>query len=224
MAHWVEKEGRRANRNLLIINVVLLVGAVLIFVLVPNIDYRSDYVGIGFGVVVVLITGWNCLKAMRRNSEIQTTPVWRHAAVYGDVDQLAAQIEQDQLAGKTKYGKLVLTPAWAIRRSLFNTWVSPLADLAWAYKKVTKHYTNFIPTGKTYAAVLVGRHRQRIEVQMSQKKTDQLLADLAIRVPWAIFGFSNELDTAWKKDPGGFVAAVDSRRQQLAAKSGAAGG
>ena len=222
MSHWVEREGRRANRNLLITNVVLLVGTILIFVLNPNIDYRSDYVPIAIGVGVLLLAGWNCIKAMRRSSEIQTTPVWRHAAVYGNVEQLASQIEQDQQMGKTKYGKLLLTQAWLIRRNFFSTWVSPLADLAWVYKKVTKHYTNFIPTGKSYAAVIVGRHRQRIEVQMSQKKTDQFLADLATRVPWAIFGYSKEIETAWQKDPGGFVATVDSRHEQLASKSVAA--
>lgn len=101
--------------------------------------------------------------------------------------------------------------------------MSPLGDLAWAYKKVTKHYTNFIPTGKSYAAILYGRHRQRLEVSMPQKKTDQLLADLAARVPWAIFGYSKDIAAAWQKDPDGFVATVDSRRQKLAAKSGSAG-
>lgn len=157
---------------------------------------------------------------MRRYSEIQTSPVWKHAAVYGNVEHVAAQIEQEQQMGNTKYGRLVMTPSWLIRKNFFATWMSPLDDLAWVHKKVTKHYTNMIPTGKSYAAVIVGRHRQRIEVQMSQKKTDQLLADLAGKAPWAIYGYSKEIETAWQKDPAGFVAAVDSRRQQLAAKQG----
>jgi hypothetical protein len=224
MAHWVEREARRANRNLLITNLVFLVGAILVFALNTDIDYRSDYIPIAIGVGILLLAGWNCIKAMRRYSEIQTTPVWKHAAVYGNVEQLASQIEQDQQMGKTKYGKLVLTPSWLIRKSFFSTWVSPVNDLAWVHKKVTKHYTNFIPTGKSYAAVIVGRHRQRIEVQMSQKKTDQLLADLAARAPWAIFGYSKDIETAWQKDPAGFVAAVDSRREQVTSKPGAGGG
>lgn len=178
MAHWVEAEARRANRNLLITNAVLLVGTIAIFaVTAKDIDLSTQYIPVAVGVGILLLCGWNCVKAMRRYGEIQTTPAWRHVAVYGNVEQIAAQIEQELQTGKMKYGKLTVTPSWIVRRSLFSTWVSPLGDLAWAYKKVTKHYTNFIPTGKSYAAILVGRHRQRIEVSMSQKKTDQLLAD-----------------------------------------------
>lgn len=224
MAHWVETEARRANRNLLITNVVLLLGTIVIFAVnAKDIDLSSAYIPVAIGVGVLLLSGWNCFKAFRRYGEIQTTPVWRHAAVYGDVEQIAAQIDQELQTGKMKYGKLMVTPSWIVRRSFFSTWVSPVGDLAWAYKKVTKHYTNFIPTGKSYAAILYGCHRQRLEVSMPQKKTDQLLADLAARVPWAIFGYSKDIAAAWQKDPGGFVATVDSRRQKLAAKSGSAG-
>lgn len=216
MAHWVEGEARRANRNLLITNLIFFVSTIVMF---TNREiYRdANYAVIGIGAALLLLCGWNCFKAMRRYSEIQTSPVWRHAAIYGNVEDVAARIEQEQTMGKTKYGKLVVLPSWLIRRSFFSTWMCPLNDLAWVHKKVTKHYTNFIPTGKTYAAVIVGCHRQRIEVQMSQKKTDQLLADLAGRAPWAIYGYSKEIQTAWQKDPGGFVTTVESRRQKLAA-------
>jgi hypothetical protein len=58
---------------------------------------------------------------------------------------------------------------------------------------------------------------------MSQKKVEALLAEMATRVPWAIYGFNSDLDNVWKKDHGGFVAAVDSRREQAAARPAAAG-
>jgi hypothetical protein len=112
------------------------------------------------------------------------------------------------------YGKLHLTLSWLIKRRLFDTWISPLDDIVWAYKKVTKHSINFIPTGKSYTAILVGRHRQRIEVKLSNKTADEILNELAIRVPWAIYGFSRDLERVWKSDPGGFIAAVDQRRSQ----------
>jgi hypothetical protein len=95
--------------------------------------------------------------------------------------------------------------------------------MVWVYKKVTKHSINFIPTGKTYSVVLVGRHRQRIEEQMKEKAVNEMLADLAARVPWALFGFTKELEKAWQKDPAGVIAAVDSRYQQQNSKSAAAG-
>jgi hypothetical protein len=54
---------------------------------------------------------------------------------------------------------------------------------------------------------------------MSQKNADQLLANLAARVPWAIYGYSKDIGGAWQKDPSGFVAAVEVRRQQAASKA-----
>jgi hypothetical protein len=187
-------------------------------------DYRSNgYTMLMIGLPVLALALWNCLKAMRRISEIQTSPVWKHLAVYGDAEQLSQQIEAElQPAMIRKYGKLQIAQQWMVRRKSFSTWVSPTADLVWVYKKVTKHSVNFIPTGKTYSVVLVGRHRQRIEEQMKEKAVNEMLADLTARVPWALFGFTQDLEKAWKKDPAGVIAAVDSRYQQYKSAGSAA--
>jgi hypothetical protein len=79
---------------------------------------------------------------------------------------------------------------------------------------VTKHSVNFIPTGKTYSVILVGRHRQRTEEQMKEKAVNDLLMELAGKVPWALFGFDQNLDKAWRKDLAGVIRTVDLRRQQ----------
>jgi hypothetical protein len=154
-------------------------------------DYRSNgYTMLMIGLPLLAFALWNCLKAMRRISEIQLSPVWKHLVVYGNAEQLSQQIEAElQPAMVRKYGKLQIAQQWMVRRKTFSTWVSPIADLVWVYKKVTKHSVNFIPTGKTYSVVLVGRHRQRIEEQMKEKAVNEMLADLTTRVPWVLFWF-----------------------------------
>jgi hypothetical protein len=187
-------------------------------------NYRNDgYAMLIIGLPLLALAGWNLWKAMRRVSEIQTSPVWKHLAAYGNAEQLSQQIEAEfQPAMVRKYGKLQLAPQWMVRRKMFSTWVSPVGDLVWIYKKVTKHSVNFIPTGKTYSVVLVGRHRQRTEEQMKEKAVNEMLGDLAARVPWALFGFTQDLEKAWRKDPAGVIAAVDSRYQQMTNKAAAA--
>jgi hypothetical protein len=180
-------------------------------------NYRSDgYIMLIIGLPLMALAGWNLWKAMRRVSEIQTSPVWKHLAVYGNAEQLSQQIEAElQPAMTRKYGKLRLTQQWMVRRKLFTTWVSPVGDMVWIYKKVTKHSVNFIPTGKTYSVVLVGRHRQRTEEQMKEEAVNEMLGDLAARLPWALFGFTKDLEKAWTKNPASVIAAVDARYQQI---------
>ena len=188
-------------------------------------NYRSNgYTMLIIGLPLLALALWNCLKGIRRSSEIEISPVWKHLALYGNAEQLSQQIEAElQPAMIRKYGKLQIAQQWMVRRKTFSTWVSPIGDLVWVYKKVTKHSVNFIPTGKTYSVVLVGRHRQRIEEQMKENAVNEMLADLAARVPWILFGFTQDLEKAWRKDPAGVIAAVDSRYQQFNNKSAAAG-
>jgi hypothetical protein len=183
-------------------------------------NYRSNgYTMLIIGLPLLALALWNCLKGMRRISEIQISPVWKHLAVYGNAEQLSQQIEAElQPAMIRKYGNLQIAQQWMVRRKTFSTWVSPIGDLVWVYKKVTKHSVNFIPTGKTYSVIIVGRHRQRIEEQMKENAVNEMLADLAARVPWILFGFTQDLDKAWRKDPAGVIAAVDSRYQQMKAQ------
>jgi uncharacterized protein DUF6709 len=176
-------------------------------------DYRTQgYWALGIGIPLFLLSGWNISKALRRNAEPQFAPIYRQLAIYGNTDHLSMQIGSDLQSPHTTYGGLHLTSAWLIKRSLFGSWISPVDDIVWVYKKVTKHSVNFIPTGKSYASVLVGRHGQRIEVKLSNKTADELLSELVVRVPWAVYGFSREIERVWKDDPRGFVVAVDEQR------------
>ncbi|HEX4606385.1 MAG TPA: DUF6709 family protein [Candidatus Angelobacter sp.] len=187
-------------------------------------DYRDN----GYTILIVCLpffalAMWNCLKAARRMSELQLSPVWKHLAAFGDAQQISSQIEAELQPGATRaYGKLQLTQQWMVRRKFFSTWVSPVGDLVWIYKKVTKHSVNFIPTGKTYSLVMAGRHRQRLEEQMKEKTVNDLLNDLAGRVPWALFGFDQKLEQTWRKTPDQFISAVDARYQQYKAKAAGA--
>jgi uncharacterized protein DUF6709 len=223
---WVDTESNRANRNLLIVNVILGLAAGAGCVDIVS-DIVSDWnFAAPFGVWVEALVlgaifgfaGWNCLKAINRYRNIESAPIWRRLAVYGQPQQLSAEIDQDLLAPAVKYKSMKLTPHWMIMRQFFSSYVSPISDVAWVYALVTRHRTNGIPTGKSYSAVILGRHKQRFNVRASRKKVDALIAEIGQRAPWAIFGFSEELRTAWNKNHPGFLAAVDERRRKLGLK------
>jgi hypothetical protein len=56
------------------------------------------------------------------------------------------------------------------------------------------------------------RFGKPLQMRSRQKKIDAILALLAERTPWAVFGYSNDLSTALRTNWGGFIAAVDQRK------------
>jgi hypothetical protein len=223
MASWVEGEARRANRNLLVVNGIIVIGGIALAIAnISDINFSRDFWPVLIVSLVFLLGVWNCIKAIRRYGELQTAPVWKHLSVYGNTEQLSLEIEQQRLGSKKKYGNLEVTGSWLVNKSLFSTWVSPIGDLAWVYKKVTKHSVNMIPTGKTYSVIVYGRHKQHIEVSMKEKQVTELMSEFAARVPWAIYGYSKDLEATWRKNPANLIGTVDSRYEQYKAKSSSA--
>jgi len=136
----------------------------------------------------------------------------RRVAQWGQLDWTASQIEQEVKNPAYKLGGTTITQSFVVSQQFFRFDVSRIDDLLWAYKKVTKHSVNFIPTGKSYAAELVFADR-RETVPGSADTVDGLLAHLATRVPWVVFGYDKELESEVKRDPQGFKAAIDERRE-----------
>jgi len=186
-------------------------------------DYRKEgYWVLGTATPLLFLAGWNILKVFRRQSEPQTTPVWSRLAQLGDPQQLSMQIEAEENQACTKYGNLLVTQSWLLRRKFFSTWVWPAENVVWAYKKLIKRSVHFIPVGTDYAVVLVDRYSQRIELQMTEAAVESLLGHLAARVPEAIYSFDQQIADAWRKDAATFIAMIDTRRQ-ASAKAAAAG-
>jgi hypothetical protein len=64
------------------------------------------------------------------------------------------EAEREALAPRYKGGGWLVTDKFLVQSTLFSFDLLRLYDLLWAYKRVTKHSVNFIPTGKTHQAVL----------------------------------------------------------------------
>jgi hypothetical protein len=60
--------------------------------------------------------------------------------------------------------------------------------------------------------IMYDRYGKPPSIQAGQKKVDAILNLLVERAPWAIFGYSDELNQTLRTNWGGFVAAVDAKR------------
>src|SRR5437870_3174601 len=139
------------------------------------------------------------------------------AATMAQGDLIGTAVEARREADSPRYrgGGWRVTDKYLIQSAPFAFDLLRLSDLLWAYKKVTKHSVNFIPTGKTYACVLAC-YGGTAEVTGREKDVDSLLSFAAERAPWAVFGFTDELSRVFRQKTADFCAAVEQRKHELA--------
>jgi hypothetical protein len=160
-------------------------------------------------------------QSLYRIAVPEAHPAMKALRYYGDPGAISAQLAQElRIEGdREKYGEARVTSRWLVQITAFKTDIIRLSDIAWAYPKVIKHYTSFIPTGKTYFVVVHDRHGQRFEVGAAKDSVPVFLRSVQLKTPWAIFGFSEPLKKAWEKNRAQFLRNVDSRRQAISAEA-----
>lgn len=180
--------------------------------------FRSAaYWGLGVGLPLGLLAIVNITKAVRRSRDFTKSPILASIGHFGQPAQYIAAIIDEELRRWGNHSPLegtVLTRSWLLRESFFGLDVVNLNDVVWIYRKVTKHYVNFIPIGRTHAVVICDRHGRRLECNGTEEGVLKLLASLVGRLPWVAAGYSKELETAFEKRPADFVAAIYQRREE----------
>ena len=148
--------------------------------------------------------------------EPSSHPIAKRIESWGDFIGVAVATERESLS--PRYGGKngwMITDQFLIQSTFFTFDVLRLSDLLWAYKTVTRHSVNFIPTGKTYAAVMIC-YGGAARIESSEKTTEEILGFVAQRAPSAIFGFTKELERYFNKNTSDFCAVVEQRKRELA--------
>ncbi len=181
-------------------------------------DFRST----GYVAIVILV----CLCAFLAYISI---PAWRHlrnpalhplikrSGSWGNPMLIASAIEQQSSTPRFKAGGWTVTKEFLIKSTFFTFDILRVCDLLWAYKKVTQHRINFIPAGKSYAAILIC-YGGTAEIAGSEIAADHVLSLAAASAPWAVFGFSQEIQDFFNKSASDFRAAIESRKQEMLKK------
>jgi hypothetical protein len=156
------------------------------------------------------------LPALRHILAPESHPTTALVATWGDPIGVALAAELE--AGSPRFKGLndwTVGNQFLICPAFFNFEVLRLTDLLWGYKAVTKHRVNFIPTGKTYDAVLVC-YGGTATIQGNEETVDEILAFAAQRIPWAVFGFSKKIQECFRKSTRDFCNAVEQRKHDWA--------
>lgn len=167
----------------------------------------------GFSILGILLIG----LALRRYAQPDSHPLLAKLQKYGLVHDVRMQIDSEirSEGGGQRFGKLQFTTNWVLQSLAYKTNVMRVRDVLWAYPKVTKHYHNGIPTGKTYSAIIRDAQGQSVEVSGKKDTVPQLLQSLQQRMPWILIGYSKELEALWQKEKPRFFALAEQRRAKL---------
>ncbi len=175
----------------------------------------TGYVALALGIPLFGLCLWGLARAIRRINDPSTHPILRSLSRFGPPDYVASQIDAEMLAANPKAGGVQLTANWLVHATPASLKATRIDDVVWAYKQVTQHRTNGIPTGKTYTAQIWDRHGVCITVTGKELVVDQAIEAIAQRVPWVLAGYSPELEKTWKQNRAAVVDAVEQRRRQV---------
>lgn len=184
-------------------------------------DFRSmGYLGLAIGAVLMLLALWNLTKAARRATNPEAHPTYLALGAYGPVQAMVASVDAEAGSpSSTWVGKTLITPHWLVRTTLFGVDVIRAEDIVWIYKKVTQRRVYFVPAGKSHAAVLWNKQGKPAELMGNEEQVTNILATVARQVPWALVGYTAELDKAWRSDRQAVVQAVADRQRELRSQS-----
>jgi len=178
--------------------------------------WNEDRVILTIGGVMLAALGlWFAGLGLRRQLQPEAHPLFSKLTQYGGLQDIRMRIDSEMRSegGGEKFGKLHVTSNWLINAMPFKTNIMATRDVAWAYAKVTKHYHNGIPTGKTYSAIIRDSKGQSMEVMRGRKNSvPQMMDSLKRRMPWVVLGYTKELDQLWQHDKSKFFETVEKLR------------
>jgi hypothetical protein len=160
-----------------------------------------------------LLAIWNLFRWTQRNGNAGLHPIGKALQHYGEPQSVSEAIENEVRASdRISLGPLTLTQSWLFGQWAFGLRIFKVDDIVWVFKKVTKHYHAFIPTGKTYSMIVHTRAGKRVEISAKEKPIDATLEQIRTRAPWIINGFDARLAKVWQKEKQEVINAADQRK------------
>lgn len=212
--NFIGKQIKRCNRNLLIVNVALILTIAWAF-------FTNCFYGLGiwFGLIITAISILaiaNIIKAMRRNSNSAIHPINKELSRFGPVQKVVESINKEIKEDKNNLSldNSIITSSWLLRPSFFAMNIFLLGELVWIHQRITTNSTYGIETGKDYAVAIYNRHGKHLEFKSREHNANSIMGVISSRAPWVIAGYSDELMKLWESNRNAFITLVDGRRTQ----------
>ncbi|HEX2623177.1 MAG TPA: DUF6709 family protein [Phototrophicaceae bacterium] len=184
-------------------------------------DYRRGgflgFVGLG---VLLIFSGFMLITVFRRIGSPESHPIMKGLSRFGHLDSVIPQLESELNTEHPIVGKFHFTRNWVVQKTVANLQAVPYQDVVWVYQKTTRQRVNGVPAGRRFSLMLNDRYGKLIEYQTKEKIVQEIMQNIAQRAPWAVVGYSDEIEKIWRTDRAKFVASVDQRKSSSRASTG----
>ena len=181
-------------------------------------DFRAlGYIGLVVGGFSTLWGGAELYGWKRQQRDRTLHPIVKRLSRYGQAEIVAQSIEQELgMSNGAIDKKTKLTASWLIHRAQLELEIGKLADIVWVYFQVTSNRLHgVIPIGNTYTVICYDRDGGKLEIPGAKAQVMAIVEQLQMRLPWAIVGYTDEIELAWRSDRSNFIAMVDADRQKF---------
>lgn len=194
MDTWVRNECRKRVRRQFFVwilaSLFLIATGPLCVVLIPAVIISR---------VILLVVR---LKSLEKNRVVRKVEDW------GATQQIEQELNGP---GKVTIGEFIVLPDYVIKNTLLSFNVFRFDDLVWAYPKTVKHSVNFIPTTTSFHCVF-NFVDGSVDAPLPKQVVDTFFEGLPHRVPWAVFGYADEIEKAFKKDKKSFIQKIQGQK------------
>ncbi len=181
-------------------------------------NYRiPGFIGLGIAAIVLILTVIGLSRWLTRRGDPLKHPIMKKLGRFGDPQNVAQQIEMELVGEPVKVGGLRFTKTWMLQEMSSTLNATRFNDVVWAYKRITQHRTNGIPTGKTYSALIYDRYGAIITINGKENVVDNTINEILRRAPGTVPGYSAEIQKMWNSNRAGFIAHVDQKRREAVA-------
>jgi len=103
---------------------------------------------------------------------------------------------------------------WFVRRSFLTFDCFHARNIVWAYERRVRHMLyGIVPLYSEYHLLLKLDSGREITKRYSKGNVGVAMNFIQNTAPWAVFGYSKELDEVWRKRRDAFLAGVNERRR-----------
>jgi len=126
------------------------------------------------------------------------------AGLGGTADAVESKINNDYTAGKfIQFSKTcILTKDYVVSITTYKHSARATKDLVWVYPRVTQHYTNGVPSGKSFSINLAFIDKKVVSTQVKKlKNAEEVVEFVHKKYPEINTGYSEEKAELYKTDP-----------------------